>query len=141
MAYALVNGSCPVDTLENLIKEAIDKLDGIGLDVVVIISDMGSNFYSLSLRLKVTAEKPWFVHNDKIVYVMFDPPHLLKGIRNNLMNYTFHFGQCSASWKDIEDFYEKDKTLPIRSAPKLTDNHINPSNFQKMKVKYATQIF
>ena len=32
LGYALVNGSCPVDTLENLIKEAIDKLDGIGLD-------------------------------------------------------------------------------------------------------------
>ena len=140
LGYTLVNESCPVDTLEDLIKEAIDKLDGIGLNVVVIISDMGSNFYSLSLRLKVTAEKPWFVHNGKKVYLMFDPPHLLKCIRNNLMNYTFTFGQYSACWKDIEDFYEKDKILPIRTAPKLTDKHINPSNFQKMKVKYATQV-
>ena len=71
---------------------------------------------------------------------MFDPPHLLKCIRNNLMNYTFKFGQYSACWKDIEDFYEKDKILPIRTTPRLTDKHINPSNFQKMKVKYATQV-
>ena len=141
LGYALVNNSCPVDTLEDLIKEAIDKLDGIGLNIVVVISDMGSNFYSLSLHLKVTAEKPWFVHNGKRIYLMFDPPHLLKCIRNNLINYTFKFNQYSACWKDVEDFYEKDKILPIRSAPKLTDKHINPTNFQKMKVKYATQVF
>ena len=47
----------------------------------------------------------------------------------------------SACWKDIVDFYEKDKLLPIRAAPKLTEKHIHPTNFQKMKVKYATQIF
>ena len=104
MGYPLVNESCPVHTLEDLIKEAIDKLDGIGLNVVVIISDMGSDFYSSSLRLKVTADKPWFVHNGKTVYLMLDPPHLLKCIRNNLMNNTFTFGQYSACWKDIEDF-------------------------------------
>ena len=55
LGYALVNESCPVDTLEDLTKEAIDKLDGIGLNVVVIISDIGSNFYTLFIRLKVAA--------------------------------------------------------------------------------------
>lgn len=29
----------------------------------------------------------------------------------------------------------------IRAAPKLTDSHISPSSFEKMKVKYASQIF
>ena len=43
-------------------------------------------------------------------------------------------------WKDIEQFYNKDKELPIRAAPKLTDKHIRPNNFEKMKVRYAMQI-
>jgi hypothetical protein len=36
--------------------------------------------------------------------------------------------------------YEKDSALSIRCCPKLTDKHINPNGFQKMKVKYATHI-
>ena len=32
-------------------------------------------------------------------------------------------------------------TLAIRTAPKLTDKHLRPNGFSKMKVKYATQIF
>ena len=71
---------------------------------------------------------------------MFDPPHLIKCIRNNLMKYTFRFGQHTAKWEEIVVFYNKDKKLPIRAAPKLTDKHIKPNNFAKMKVKYATQI-
>ena len=140
IGHALVNGSCPTDFLDGLIREAIEKLDAIGLRVLVVMSDMGSNFHSLALRLGITPEKPWFTHNNKVYFLMFDPPHLIKCIRNNLMKYIFKFGNLVASWKDIEVFYNKDKELSIRSAHKLTDKHIHPNNFQKMKVKYATQV-
>lgn len=126
--------------MEDLVKEAIEKLDAIDLKVMVVMSDMGSNFYSLSNRLKITPERPWFMHNNKKYFLMFDPPHLLKCVRNNLKKYLFKFGQHVAKWKDIEDFYKKDAALPIRSAPKLTEKHIHPNNFNKMKVKYATQV-
>lgn len=56
------------------------------------------------------------------------------------MKYIFKFDKYQAQWKDIEAFYNKDKELHIRAAPKLTDKHIHPNNFEKMKVKYATQI-
>ena len=140
MGHALVNGSCPTDLLDGLIRGAIEKLDGIGLRVLVVMSDMGSNFHSLALRLGITSEKPWFIHNNKVYFLMFDPAHLIKCIRNNLMKYTFKFGSLVASWKDIEAFYNKDKQLTIRSAHKPTDKHIQPNNFNKMKVKYATQV-
>jgi hypothetical protein len=38
-------------------------------------------------------------------------------------------------------FLQKDISLPIRAAPKLTEKHIHPNNFAKMRVKYATQVF
>ena len=56
------------------------------------------------------------------------------------MKYNFKFGQYTATWQDIVNFYKKDKELQIRAAPKLTDKHIRPNNFAKMKVKYATQV-
>ena len=140
LGYALVNGGCPRDEMEELMKHAISSLEGIGLNIVVVMSDMGSNFQSLANHLQVTPEKPWFEYNNKKYFLMFDPPHLLKCVRNNLMKHVFKFGQLTATWKDIKDFYEKDKELTIRAAPKLTERHINPNNFCKMKVKYASQI-
>ena len=140
LGYALVNGGCPKEEMEELMKGAIDKVEGIGLKVVVVMSDLGSNFQSLANHLGVTPERPWFIHNQKKYFLMFDPPHLIKCIRNNLMKYTFKFDQYTAKWQDIEEFYTKDKELPIRAAPKLTEKHIRPNNFSNMKVKYATQV-
>lgn len=140
LGYVLVNGGCPMNEMEELMKDGIDKVEGIGLNIVVVLSDLGSNFQSLAKHLGVTPERPWFMHNHKKCYLMFDPPHLIKCIRNNLMKYTFTFGHYTAKWQDIVAFYNKDKEMPIRAAPKLTDKHIHPNNFQKMKVKYATQI-
>ena len=81
--------------MEDLMKEAIDKLESIGLDVVVVMSDQGSNFHSLAKRLNVTPDQPWFIHNNKMYFLMFDPPHLIKCVRNNLMKYSFQFACCN----------------------------------------------
>ena len=75
----------------------------------------------------------------KIIY-LFDPPHLIKAIRNNLLKYDFHFGGKVAQWNDIVTIFEKDRTLSIRRCPKLTKKPINLNGFTKMKVKYATQV-
>nr|CAI5817601.1 unnamed protein product [Callosobruchus analis] len=45
------------------------------------------------------------------------------------------------TWEFVRKFYDQDKNYDIRAAPKLTDVHICPANFEKMKVKYATQVF
>ena len=140
LGYYLVNGGRPSDTMEDIVKEAIDKLECIGLNIVVVMSDQGSNFYSLATCLEVTPEKPWFVHNGRKIFFMFDPPHLIKSVRNNLIKYSFRFGEHVASWEDIEAVYSRDAALPIRSVPKLTEKHIRPNNFNKMKVKLATQV-
>ena len=126
--------------MQDIVKEAIDKLECIGLNVVVVLSDQGSNFYSLAQRLKVTPDEPWFTHNGRKIFLMFDPPHVIESVRNNLMKYSLRFGEHVASWTDVEAAYARDSALPIRWAPKLTEKHIRPNNFQKMKVKLATQV-
>lgn len=72
---------------------------------------------------------------------MFDTPHLVKAVRNMLLKYDFVLDDEIISWKYIKQFYERDKKFSIRAAPKLTDSHIFPTIFQKMKVKLATQVF
>lgn len=56
------------------------------------------------------------------------------------MNYEFHFDGKVASWKDIETLYQIDNKNSIRCCPKLTNNHMHPNGFTKMKVKLATQV-
>ena len=80
IGYVLVNGGCPTEILEDIMKEALDKLDQIGLNVLIVMSDMGSNFHSFANRMGVTPDKPWFTHGNKTYFLMFDPPHLLKCI-------------------------------------------------------------
>ena len=69
-----------------------------------------------------------------------DTPHIIKAIRNNLTKYDFHFDGKIASWRDFEALYNINSKNSIRCCPKLTNSHLYPNNFQKMKVKLATQI-
>lgn len=101
------------------------------------------------------------INGMKIIHI-FDPPHLIKSIRNNLLvkNLIHHIGideedyistgkiswdaKCveerSASWSDVASFYEFDCSNTDTRVPKLTWEHINPEK-NKMKVKLATQVF
>lgn len=58
-----------------------------------------------------------------------------------LLKYNFVFEDKVISWYYIKMFYEGDKAHKTRAAPKLTECHINSTNFIKMKVKFATQVF
>lgn len=57
--------------MEKLMKDASDKVEGIGLNVVVVMSDIGGNFQSLANHLGVTPERPWFIHNNNKYFLMF----------------------------------------------------------------------
>lgn len=81
----------------------------------------------------------FFVNGKKIFYI-FDVPHLLKSARNNFFKYNLTFSNSTTDKKYLIQFYKSDKGLN-RLAPKLTDIHINPGAFQKMKVRYASQTF
>ena len=78
---------------------------------------------------------------------IYDPPHLLKGIRNNLytkdVTFTMDGTTYRASWDHIVAMYEhgkKNEEFELRTLVKLNDNHINIER-NKMKVANAAQVF
>lgn len=85
------------------------------------------------------SRNPLFLCWRKKIMYMFDVPHLIKLARNNLMKNYFVFDD-KVTWEHLETFYLHDKQYSTRAAPKLSDSHMNPSPFGKMKVKYATQV-
>lgn len=141
LSYFFLNSTMKASDLLIIIQETVRKLKNIGLKVVCLITDMGSNFYQLTKLLKIDDRKSYFTIDDEKIFYIFDPPHLLKASRNNLYqhNYVYEDNKI-ASWEHIEYLYAIDKKAQFRAAPRLTDSHINPNNFEKMKVKYAAQI-
>jgi DNA transposase THAP9 len=140
LSYVLTSSTCNMCYLKKLLLLCLTKLSDIGLTVKVIISDQGSNFQQLVKDLGVSISEPYFIFNNEKYYYMFDPPHLLKSIRNNLYKHSFVFNQKKACWKVISDFYAVDCKQKFRLAPKLTKKHIDLPAFSKMKVKLAAQV-
>lgn len=140
VAHFQVNEACSSEKVKELVEGALFQLQSIGLKVVGIISDQGSNFSSFYSAMGVTEDRPYIELCNKRYFTLFDPPHLLKSVRNNLMKYNFLFDGKTATWSDIKTFSDKEEKLAIRTVPKLTPNHINPPPFGKMKVKLATQL-
>src|SRR5258705_11753989 len=56
------------------------------------------------------------------------------------MKHKFIFGDKEACWSDIEAVYELDKQQTLRLAPRVSDCHMHPNGFMKMRVKYAVQV-
>ena len=92
-----------------------------------------------------------------ITYLFFDTVHLLKNLRNNLLNYKrfifpkfkFHdfFDSIivpagEISWKLFHNVYDQDQRLQshLHQAPKLTYRALHPGN-NKQNVKLALAIF
>jgi len=72
---------------------------------------------------------------------MFDPPHLLKLVRNALGSWkTLIDGQGTViRWQHIVDLYEYQKLNGFTLANKITKQHVEFEK-NKMKVKYAAQV-
>ncbi|GBO01349.1 Transposable element P transposase, partial [Araneus ventricosus] len=80
---------------------------------------------------------------------MYDPPHLLKSVRNNLKNHGIFFEDkvasvklrtCFADWSHIQKLYELDSKKKICACRKLTKRHIEVSGLKNMNVKLAAQV-
>lgn len=80
---------------------------------------------------------------------MMDPSHTFKKIRNNLLKSGTH-DKCTRllklpsgkqiQWKMWIDAYTWDKTNPIQIHRRLTNEHIFPSQSEKMRNKYAEDV-
>ncbi|KAJ8910405.1 hypothetical protein NQ315_011369 [Exocentrus adspersus] len=123
----------------------------IGLKIVAMVCDQGSGNQSAlnSLisegHIHQEENRLSFDVNGKEIILIYDVPHLFKGVRNNLLNKELHFkingDKKVAKWDDIIDFYYLDTADSTRLCPKLTDLHVLPDKINKMKVSCCTQVF
>lgn len=140
LGYFFIHTNITVKDLKKIIEDCVQKLNKAGLYVRVLTSDLGTNFNKFSKMLGVTINKPYFQIQNMKIYYIFDVPHLIKIMRNIILENTVEFEDMEATWKFVEKLFELEKENNLRMVPKLTQIHIKPNNFQRMKVKYATQV-
>lgn len=142
IAYFFYKSTAVPSEIKDILYEIVIRLNDAGLNVLGVVSDQGPNFQKLVRNcLKLTEINSSFYVNGKKLLYFFDFPHLLKSTRNNFFKHTFLLKDGETHKKYLEKLYNIDKVSEFRQCPRLTDDHIFPNNFQKMKVKYASQIF
>ncbi|KAL5237327.1 hypothetical protein ACI65C_004737 [Semiaphis heraclei] len=161
ISYTFCESSTKRYDLANQIRNVLKAVHLSGLKVVGTICDQGTT-NTAAINILINDTKAFYLrqnqeYNDtfyeidcgveriKVVH-LYDPPHLLKGIRNNLLNknlmFTISGHQREACWKDIVDLYELDSVAQdVKMLPRLTREHVIPGEIKKMKVKNASQVF
>ena len=77
VGYILTSGSMCSDQLQSKVLTCIDKVQAPGLIVKVVIWDPGSSNRYVVNSVGVSVDKPTFQLNDCIMWVLYDPKHLL----------------------------------------------------------------
>ncbi|CAG4972030.1 unnamed protein product [Colias eurytheme] len=143
--------------LKNIITTVIQYAQDSGLIIVNTVCDQSTVNVGAITEL-VTETKAKYLRRGKEwrydhmsidrkkIVPLFDVPHLIKGIRNNLLNkdlvYTSNNVQKTVKWEYFQKLYAADKSYgELRLLDKLTEEHINPEKINKMRVKTATQLF
>ena len=141
LGFFISKSSTPAEILRERVLDCVSRLCNVGLKVNAVVSDQGASNQKMVKYLQVTVEKPYFMYGERKIFVFFDPPHLLKSIRNNLKMHDFSLNGHRISWKHIESVYNIDKqnVISMKRVPKLTAKHIDLPPFSKMKVKRAAQ--
>ncbi|XP_026471481.1 uncharacterized protein LOC113375750 [Ctenocephalides felis] len=158
VALYFSEGGVNSSDLKYLIVDVAKKLFNIGLKVVATVCDQyAANCKAVNMLLNDTEEyyKTKNLHWNKLFFEidgheivpLYDPPHLLKCMRNNFAKYNVKFigldgVEYEASWKDIIDYYNHDSTSSMfRRCPTLTEHHLDQTKMKRMKVSLAAQVF
>jgi len=107
-----------------------------------VVCDQAATNVAALRQLGFNESKPFFeIPNiSHAVHVVFDVPHIVKNVRNNFQKHDVQVGVDTAKWSDVCKFYEAEKLQPLRLAPRLTDQHIDVSSVNTMRVNLAAQV-
>jgi len=140
--------------LFDYLKLSMSMLEGCGATIFALLCDnnrINQRCYNAMFE-PIDKSKPWIVKHpcqpDSILFLLYDPVHILKNIRNNWLNEKtktmFFFDDdgnlLEASWYPLISLYNHEKSL-FSSNSKLTMASISPSKLERQKVALALQIF
>lgn len=147
--------------LTNQIRQVIRAVHSTGLKIVSTICDQGTTNSAINILINDTTA--YYLRNENFngdfyevenkscdgsnelikIFYLYDLPHLLKEIRNNLLikNVEFDMDGKKVARCDIISLYELDNDIEdVKMLPRLTREHVMPNEIRKMRVKNAAQV-
>uniref|UniRef100_A0A146L106 Transposable element P transposase n=1 Tax=Lygus hesperus TaxID=30085 RepID=A0A146L106_LYGHE len=142
VGHWFTSGVEPATCIHEAVYQCLDQLTSAGLRIKLLICDQGAKNRSVVKRMGITAEMPYFMFQEKQIFFMWDSPHLIKSMRNNLLTYNYKWKTGVAKWEHINETVKCDDPLRLRLLPKVNIGHVDfkKNSFKKMKVKLATQV-
>lgn len=141
ISYYVSHNSVSGNDLHKIILDMLDYVEQSGFLVKTMVCDLGSPNQSAIKKLNISVETPFIERYNRKIFFNYDPPHLMKCLRNTFKNRELKIDNKNVAWGAIVELYDKEKDKPCKSAPKLSYRHINPNCFDLMNVSLATQIF
>jgi hypothetical protein len=124
-----------------LLFSIIINVEESGIQVWTVVFDLGN--VGLLKTLGVSPEKPYFQNPfdpSRKIFVVPDPPHMLKLCRNHLLDEGFMIDENSyISGKDLEEIIRVD-TKEYKICHKLTPNYFNVKGSGRQKVRLAAEL-
>lgn len=139
--YFVTENGLSGEDLKTILLKNIQILSELEITVRAVVCDQGpSNRKAYSL-LGVSHVKPYMFINSIKIFCLYDFPHLIKSLRNCLLKSDLNTPDGLVSFEVVKELWQLEQNGKTRMCPKLTSQHIFPTDFDKMRVKYATQIF
>ncbi|KAK7603325.1 hypothetical protein V9T40_003324 [Parthenolecanium corni] len=127
---------------KEILLNILEKLHLIGLLVVCCTSDCASENQTLYSSLGATYEKPYFKHpcNDFDIVCMHDLPHVLKLIRNWLLDKGLILNDCLViNRKPFQTLIDAAQT-EVNACYKLQDRHLTRRKSERQNVRLAAEL-
>ena len=157
VAYYLTGASVSGVIMWQITKQIVQSLGSFGINVRAVVSDMGASNQAMwrvagvasgRENLKFSIPHPFIPEQD--LYFLADIPHLLKNIRNCLLAQDivlpcdtvneFELPCRVVSVKHVRKLIEIQDNSAFKIAPSLSLKHVEPKQFEKMKVNVAAQL-
>ncbi|KAL4085312.1 hypothetical protein QTP88_027171 [Uroleucon formosanum] len=139
--YFFTGSGVKGDDLVLIIKNCVQKVLDLELIPTCIVCDQGTQNRRMFSILKGTEDNPHTTICGQKLFLIYDLPHLIKSLRNNLLNGNYIIEKTKlVTLKDIRKTYEIDIKNKARAMCKITPTHLAPNPFQKMTCKLAIQL-
>lgn len=128
---------------KELLLQIISELSEISYNVVACVSDCGASNVGLWKELGVNVDNTFFAHpiTNENVYMFADAPHLLKLLRNWLIDKGFVLGDGSIIDKSpLQALVDLTSSAEVNPCWKVSQIHLDCEKSQRQNVRLAAQL-
>lgn len=125
-----------------LVNHLITSLEKQGFPVYAVVSDLGGTNHGLLGKMCVSTKEPHFenpYNKNRNVHFFCDVPHMIKLLRNNLLDHQFRTPKGITSKEPLWELIRHERGV-FKTAHKISESNLTVAGSQRQRVKTAVQL-